>query len=220
MADYIPSRDANLADWMNNFSTLITGSPGTYALTAGDATTIATYVSAFVNALTVVSNPATKTRATVAAKDGAKAAMLDIVRPYAQQVRANRGVSNEHKVALGLTIADETRTPIPAPATNPILMVIGATPGEHTVRFADSATPDRRKKPFGAIGLQLFVVVAAAPVNDPAAAEFRSFVTKQPFAVMYEAADNGKVATYFARWQTRTGLVGPWSTGVAFTIAA
>ena len=68
--------------------------------------------------------------------------------------------------------------------------------------------------------MQLFVVVSTAQVNDPSAAEFRSFVTRQPFAVTYVAADNGKVATYFARWQTRTGLVGPWSSGVAFTIAA
>lgn len=216
---YIPTRDANLADWANNFATTIAASPASYGLVAGDATTISAYVNAFVSALSVVSNPATKTIATVASKDGAKAAMLGIVRPYAQQIKSNQGVTNASKLALGLTIRDTVPTPIVAPVSSPIIAVLGATPGQHTIRFADSNTPDSRAKPFGAIGLQLFVAVAQAALTDPNVAEFRSFVTRQPFGVTFNPADNGKVATYFARWQTRTGLVGPWSTPVAFTIA-
>ena len=38
---YIPARNANLIAWAANFSTLITASPGTYGLLAGDATAIA-----------------------------------------------------------------------------------------------------------------------------------------------------------------------------------
>src|SRR5947207_5207711 len=110
---YLPSRDAELGQWVTNFSTLITASPGTYGLLAGDAGSIAAYVNAFNSALAVVANPATKTRATVAGKDGAKAAMLDIVRPYAIQVRNNAGVSNADKTALGLTIVDQTKTTVP-----------------------------------------------------------------------------------------------------------
>ena len=92
MGSYLPAREAELGQWVTNFSTLISASPGTYGLVAGDASTIATYSSAFTSALAVVNNPATKTRATVAAKDGAKAAMLDIVRAYAMQVRNKRAV--------------------------------------------------------------------------------------------------------------------------------
>src|SRR5438874_13150429 len=73
---YLPAREAELGQWVTNFSTLITASPGSYGLLAGDAASIAAYVNAFNSALAVVANPATKTRATVAAKDGAKAAML------------------------------------------------------------------------------------------------------------------------------------------------
>src|SRR5438046_3013565 len=161
MGSYIPTRDAELGQWVGNFSTLISASPATYGLVAGDAAAIAGYVNAFVAALTVVNNPATKTKATVAAKDGAKAAMLDIVRPYAQQVRNNNGVSNADKTALGLTIVDRTPTPVPPPTSSPLLSVIGATPGEHTLRYSDANTPDSRRKPAGTIGLQLFVAVAS-----------------------------------------------------------
>lgn len=220
MASYIPTRDTELGAWAGNFSTLVSASPGSYGLTAGDATTIATYVNAFTAALGVVNNPATKSKATVAAKDGAKAAMLDIVRPYAQQVRNNLGVGNSEKLALGLTVVDRTPSPVPAPVSSPLLNVIAATPGEHMLRFSDSAQPDRRSKPAGVIGLQLFVAVGTGIVSDPKVAQFRAFVTRQPYAVPFEAADNGKLATYFARWQNGKGDVGPWSTAVSFTVVS
>jgi hypothetical protein len=217
---YLPSRDAELGQWATNFSTLISASPPTYGLAAGDATTIAAYVNAFTAALAVVNNPATKTKATVANKDGARAAMLDIVRPYAIQVRNNNGVSNADKTALGLTLPDKTPTSIPPPSSSPLLNVVGATQGQHTLRYADANTPDSRKKPFGAIGLQVFVAVASGVVNDPAAARFKTFVTRQPYGVSFSPADNGKLATYFARWQNRKGETGPWSSAVTFTIVA
>lgn len=220
MSSYIPSRDADLGQWAANFSTLVSASPALYGLTAGDAATIATYVNAFTAALAVVNNPATKTKATVANKDGAKAAMLDIVRPYAITVRNNNGVSNSDKTALGLTLPDQTPSPIPAPVTAPLLNVIGATPGVHTLRYADANTPDKRSKPAGAIGLQLFVAIASGVINDPAVAPFRAFVTRQPYGINFNPADNGKIATYFARWQNRKGEVGPWSNAVSFTVVS
>lgn len=73
--------------------------------------------------MAVVNNLATKTRAMAAAKDGARAAILEIVRRYAQQVRNNQGVSNADgvsdadKLALGLTLPDRTPTVVPAPST-------------------------------------------------------------------------------------------------------
>jgi hypothetical protein len=146
--------------------------------------------------------------------------MLDIVRPYAQQIKSSRGISNADKSALGLTIDDASSTPVPAPTSSPILAILGATPGMHTLRFADSNTPEKRGKPVGAIGLQLFIAIAAAAVADPGVARLQGFVTRQPYGVPFDSADNGKIATYFARWQTRTGLTGPWSNAISFTVAA
>ena len=68
----------------------------------------------------------------------ALSAMLDIVRPYAIQVRNNAGVSNADKTALGLTIVDQTKTTVPPPTSSPLLNVLAATQGEHTIRYADS----------------------------------------------------------------------------------
>jgi len=226
MADYLPRTDNGLRDWANNFSTLITANPSTYGLMASDATAIATVVNAYDSALTTALDPSTKTRATVAAKDSAKAAMLAVVRRYAQFIKLNDGVTNEEKIALGLTIDDTGRTPIPAPGTQPICTIIGTTPLRHTLRYADASTPAKRAKPRGVIGLELYYFVAppatAAPLSPDAGdgVEFYGVATRQPYQVELDAIDVGKQATYYARWITRTGLVGPWSAPVAMTVAA
>jgi len=97
---------------------------------------------------------------------------------------------------------------------------IAATPGSHTLRFADSLTPDSRGKPFGASDILLFCCVAEEDVNDPSLAKFVGKFTKNPISVEFTAAQNGLQATYFARWSSRRGDVGPWSLPVSMAIAA
>ena len=93
MAGYIPQRDSLLLPWALNFSTLITASPATYGLLAGDATAIAAVYSAYNTAYGLAINPATRTPVTVANKDTAKITMLATIRPYAQSISLNAGVS-------------------------------------------------------------------------------------------------------------------------------
>lgn len=217
---YIPQKDSLLVGWLDNFRDLIVAAPATYGLLAADGTTIASYVDAFDDAYALVTAPETKTKTTVASKDGAKAAALDIVRTYAQLIRRNVGVSNEDKTALGLTIPDVNPTPIPAPATQPVLSIQGATPGVLTIRYADNMTPDKRSKPFGAIGLQLWGKASATPIVDPAALEFQDFVTRQPFDLDVSDETPGQIMYLAGRWQTRTGLVGAWSGIVSFVVPA
>ena len=127
---------------------------------------------------------------------------------------------NADKAALGLTIVDQTKTPIPPPISSPSLDVVAATKGEHLLRIRDASAPSGRGKPFGTIGMQLFVAMATTPVDDPNAAAFKSFVTRAPYIVKYDSADSGKVATYHARWQNSKGEIGPWSNPVSFLVYA
>ena len=81
-------------------------------------------------------------------------------------------------------------------------------------------TPDSPAKPFGATELQLFRTIGTAPATDPEQAQFYGKFTKNPVGVAFQPADNGKQATYFARWASRRGEVGPWSAPVSLAIAA
>lgn len=217
-APYIPPKDSDFLAWCTNFDNLITATPAAYGLVPADAAAITAVVAPYQAAQAVVDNPATKTSVTVADKNNAKQAALVILRTYASQIRLNAGVTDGDKLALGLNLPNNSPSPIPAPTSSPIVTIIGATPGQLTMRFADSNTPDKRSKPQGAISMQLFLAVATASTSDPTDASFYANVTKQPFAIDFDNTQAGKVATIFGRWQTRTGLVGPWSTGASFVV--
>ena len=219
-APYIPPKDADLVNWAQNFSDLITASPPTYGLTPSDATAIANANNTWQAAYVVAVTPATRTEVTVAAKNAAKIAFVQLARTYASQIRINPGVTNADKLALGLNLPNNSPSPIPPPLTWPILSLPTSGPGLHEVRFADSATPSSRAKPANAIAMQLFRGIGNAIIVNPAECEYLANVTRQPYQSTFsDPADAGKVATYFARWAVRNGGFGPWSAGVSMTIA-
>lgn len=211
MPSYIPNAQTALRTWANNFAALITATPAVYGLTAADATTIQGVVDDFDAALTLAIDPSTRTPATVADKDAKRASMLGVVRPYAILIRNNAGISDELKAGLGLTIPDRTPTPIPAPGTLPLLNVLFAQPQTLTLKFADSTTPTKKAKPFGAIALEVHAAASATAITDPALLPQVGNKTKTPFVLSFAAGDVGKTAYIAARWVTRRGLVGPWS---------
>lgn len=215
---YIPQKEALLKVWVTAFSTLITANPTDYGLVVGDATAISTPVNAFVAAYTTATTPGTRTSVTIAAKDQAKAAMLLVVRSYAQQIRNSKTVSDALKLGLGLTLPDYVPTPVPAPTEFPMINIDSAGPLTHSIRYAPSGNPMGHAKPAGSIGMLLFREVGAVAVADAAALPFHSIQTKQPIDSSFQQADIGKVASYSARFYSRSGKLGPWSQVTTFVV--
>lgn len=218
---YIPPRDADLLAWAVNFSTLLTASPATYGLVAADATAVAAAEASFAAAYAVAVSPSTRTPTSVAAKDAARVNMLATVRPYAQRISKNAGVSTSNKIALGVNPGTNTPTPIVAPTSNPVLTIAAALSLQHVVRYRDVlVAPSVKAKPAGVIAIQLYAVASATVVTDPTVIPFIQINTKSPLLISWPSLDVGKQAYYTARWVTRTGLVGPWAPITNFTIAA
>jgi hypothetical protein len=220
MPDFIPSQDPQALIWMQTFAAGIQANSALYMLTGPDSAAITAAVNAFDTALATATNPATRTAVTIAVKDDARTAATQICRQFAALIRVNAGISDPDKIAIGVRPINPSREPIECPQTSPLLNIIAATPGKQTLRYADSMTPDSPAKPFGASELQLFRAIGAAPATDPGAASFYGKFTRNPVAVNFNAADNGKQATYFARWASRRGEVGPWSAPISLAIAA
>lgn len=215
---YIPSTDAAKLAWLTNFATLISANPGAYGLLAGDAVAIQNARDAYNAAYTVAVEPSTRTAPAVAQKDADRNFAIALCRAYAQQIEANLGVTDQQKLDLGLTVKDQTPTPINPPATVPLLTIIGATSGQFTVRYADQNSPASRGKPFGTVGMQLFVAIDDTVVNDPNDAAYYGTLTKQPVAVTFDPMDEGRTATLFGRWINAKGEPGPWSLPVHGTV--
>jgi hypothetical protein len=220
---YIPNSDSGFSAWLANFSALLTASPTTYGLIAGDATIVAAENTDFQAAYALTVNPATRTAPTIAAKDAAKVQALQIVRPYAVLISLNSGVTDEAKTDIGVTVRKLVPTPVPPPLTVPGLALVAASPGQHQLRYFDTSTPTTKAKPPGAIGLQVFRSVGVAPSVDPSAAVYYDTWTKSPNVSAFDPSETGKVATYWARWVTRGGpggatQVGPWGAPLALSV--
>jgi len=217
---YIPTRDSDLDSWLLNFKTLIVANPTNYGLVVGDGTAIAAAYASWNAAYLAATNPTTRTHATVTTKNTQKANVIAVVRGYAATIRANRAVSDALKIGLGLHVADHQPTPVPPPTTVPVLAIAQMRQGLQEVRVTDEATPNSRARAVGSAGMLLFRVVGVAPVNDPSQAQFLAFTGKTSFECTYPSADNGKTATYFARWTNAKGEMGPWSQPMPVSIAA
>lgn len=219
---YIPNRDADFAAWLLNFATLIAAAPAAYGLLVGDATAISAQNTAFQAAYTAAIDPGTRTPATVAAKDAARANAQAVVRPYAQRIRNNSAVDVALKVGLGLTIPSTTPTPIPAPVVAPALSLQSAIVGQMRLAYKDP-TAAGKAKPYGVVGVEMARAIGTVPAVDPAQASVWGTATKSPFEMSFLAGDAGKVVTLFGRFVTRSGpggiaQVGPWSAPLVLTV--
>lgn len=222
-APYIPAADGPFNAWLDNFSAELTLAPTTYGLIAGDAVIVAAGFTAWNNAWILATNPGTRTSATIAAKDAARASAETIVRPYAQRIRVNPAVTDMSRVTIGVTVAVFPPTPIPAPLTNPVLSLVRATPLVHVLAYADAETPLTKAKPYGAKFCQILQVIGIAPAVDPSVANFVGGFSKSPLQIQHEAGNRGKIATYFCRWQNGSGpggvgATGPWGDPISFVI--
>jgi hypothetical protein len=224
--NYMGTTDAAQVTWLRTFVDALSASPATYFVDPAAAVTldglVTTVEASFATGGTTgrfANNPATYTPVTAALFAADLSAAKATAAPQAQQIRQNLGIDDADKIAAGVRPLNNSRIPIPVPVSIPILNVLFAAPGTHTLEFADSATPASKTKPFGAIHLQLFVNIGVAAVMDPLLADYLLSATRNPVFAGFLAGDNGKIATYFARWVTRKGGTGDWSAPVAMTIA-
>jgi len=217
---YIPAEDADALTWMTAFSGGISANPGLFMLTSSDATTISNAVTQFNSAWFAANDPETRTQAQVSLKNQTRNAAEGVCRQYAITIKNNAAINDQDKINIGVRPINESREPVFCPQTSPLINVLGATPGTQTLRYADSNTPDSPAKAFGAIQLQLFVAIKDAPTADADEAEYYGSFTRNPIPVAFAETDDGKVASYFARWVGRRGDTGPWSQPVSMRIAA
>jgi hypothetical protein len=205
---------------MEAFAGGISANPSLYMLSPADAASIQNAVDSYAAAFALAKNPATATRVTVCDKDQARTATEQICRRFCSLIKFNAGVSDPDKLAIGVRPLNRGRRPINCPMTSPLVKIQAATPGRQTLFFSDSLSPDSRGKPFGAIHLQLFVAMGDTGSASPESARFYGTFTRNPISVQFTHEDDGKVASYFARWASRRNQVGPWSAPVSMRVAA
>ena len=216
--DYIPRNDEGFRSFLVNFSNLISENPAMYGLGQSDADIIAGHKQAYSELFELCQSAKTRTSGVIAQKDAARASAVAACRLYGQMIKGSPAVDNQAKIELGLRV-DATRTPIPAPESAPVLTLKGVKSGEHVLTYADENTPESKAKPPGASNIEIYRYVGAQATADPEQATFVGAFSRNPIKQSFSAAEANRTVTYFARWRTARGLVGPWSAPIAMGIA-
>jgi hypothetical protein len=219
MATVPPAGDQALLVFVQNMDTLITATPTAFGLVAGDATALHALALDYTARLATATTPATRTKISVAAKDTSKLALVAKVRQLIRLVTAYPPLTPAQRASLGLNPKDVTPTPVPVPATRPML----ALDPDGVARIFDETTPENRRKPGGVTGAIVFSKVGPeteAPPVEPADAKFAVLATRTRFAIPLPPGSNGKTLWVMAQWFNARGELGPVSAVASTTIAA
>jgi hypothetical protein len=215
----IPRRDTQIATWAQVFANAINASPSTYGLSLTDATNIVTANDSFQAAYATATDPASRTRTTVASKDSYRNAAVATFRGYYVIIQNNPGVTDDNKLAAGIRVRSQARTKHLCPQTQPLLSILGAIPLQLQCRYQD---PDRVTTPGhkapGAVAVQFWGEISTTPTENVANAHFIGAFTRNIVQLNFEPGDAAKTAVLWCRWQGIRGDVGPWSTAVKMTI--
>ena len=210
-----PRTDEGLRLFVRNFSATLSADPPAAGATREEAAELAALAAAYEAAFAKAADRNRRTSLDVAHKDAARDRAAAAFRKVAARIRADGRVPVPLKVALGLPAPTDGRRPrVPAPTTAPILHESSIGLDVHRLRYVDSVLCDTRRKPPGVAQIMLFAALAPQRVLDPAAAAFVGSFTRNPIHLRYEPCQGFLLASYFARWSTRTGLLGPWSAPV------
>ena len=219
MADYIPGPDASFQAWQSNFVTYANANLAALGLTAADMAPITSAQSGWATAFPAHVAAVNAAKAAKQTKDEARAAYVAVIRPLVRRLQASAVVSDAERAALGITVRQEPG-PIGPPTTSPVCTIECGNRLQQVLRFNDSATPTRKAKPPGALGVEIWNKVGTTPPTGESDLRFVAVDTNAPYVMNFDSADGGKTNYVWMRWVSPTGERGPWGEQSQATIAA
>jgi hypothetical protein len=198
-----------------NFASLIATGFASYGLTTGQATAFGTLDTALQSAYSAAVNPPTRTPVTVEALRVALRAMRVSAINLAKIIYSTTTVNDSQLVGLGL-LPRSARTPIPAPATKPVIDILTTVGNTVTIRLHAEGDPSSRGKPAGVDGAAIYSFVGAVPPTEETAWKFEGLVSrvnKIPIAFPSTVAPGSQV-WFTAFWFNERKQNGPAATKV------
>jgi len=161
--DFLPTKDAQLAQWANNFDTQITASPAAVGLSIAQAAEFTAVNTVWQAAYLTSVEPSTAGPSATAAKNSARKPMKEKARELAAIIRAFPALTDQQRVDLWLTVPDPNPSPVPVPTSAPDILIDKTEGNLVTVRLRDAENPDSRGKPDGVAGASIYQFIGAQP---------------------------------------------------------
>jgi hypothetical protein len=126
-------------------------------------------------------------------------------------INHNPAVTPDDRVKLGLYVYKPGRSSVGRPTTTVVLRVVTGLVRQITVYFTDSATPERKAKPYGVHSGEIACAVLNSPPKDTDELVRKGSATKSPLTLTFREEDRGKTVYMADRWKGSREQEGPWS---------
>jgi len=184
---FLPTTEAGLLNFSQNFDEQINETPEAFGLTLALAAAYSTLYTNYATTYANANHPTTRTPASIAAKNDAKEALIENTRQLALIVQGTPGVTNEQRVALGLTVRDTSPTRIPRPSSMPVIEFESVNGNRVYIRVHDNESPGRAK-PEGVTGVYTYTYVGENPPTQIGAWKFEGSTSKTELFIDFPAS--------------------------------
>lgn len=212
MQERIPERDPSFDDWQRALVNGCRANQIALGLNANDIANLLEHQEEWEERYLKTVQARAAFRAAAAQKAAARKRFVTQIRRLVRTLRARLGTNDAILAQLGLKPLERSHRPRPGPTSPPLLTVDGRDAALHRLSFRDSATPHRRGKPVGMVGVEVWRAIAAAGAAPPEDAyRLLGVATRSPHEVPSRPEDAGMVAHYRVRWLGTRGRTGPFS---------
>jgi hypothetical protein len=206
MADYIPFNDAEFDHWFKFMIRYVNqkcggAEPVWTHIPQPPRTALSDAYDLWNTAYSVFLGPHTKVD--TEAKNDAKDAAKQLIRPFVNQYLRFLPVTDEDRTAMQIPNKDTHPTPVPVPEDVP--EVAASTPLPRVLRFRFRRLGAKRwGKPERVHGMELVWLISDTPPKETEDMIHSSFATKNPLEITFKESERGKRLYYAARWETGT----------------
>jgi hypothetical protein len=225
--DFIPGADAAFNAWQYQLADALIGHAAAWGIPAAAVTQLQNQRANWDGAYSWVTNPATRTKARILAKNEARKEYEKFLRGILKQyVTYNPAVSDEDRVNMQLPVHDTKPTPVPPPTAQATAEI--TLPGIHLVELHIEKIPmpdqDHEASDYGiriyygimpqggasveaAVGIRRELMkIPQAGVELPHSV----FTRKKTYRFDFPGTDRGKQVFFCLRYENSKGESGPW----------
>lgn len=215
--NFVPSREAELVAFTNNFAAKLTTSATLVGCTSAQAMAFITLNGDWVNSYAVANAPSTRTRDTIQTKNNAKKLCVANLRQLAGIIQKFPGTSNTLRAQFGLTIP-APRTPIPVPTVIPTIDILKRYGTTVIIRLHDGTST--KTFPAGVQGARVYTFTGAAAPTDPDAWKLEGQTTRGDVEVQFPLGTAPGTTVWFtAAFYNPRGQLGPGCAAVSTVLA-
>src|SRR5436190_7453975 len=216
---YLPAGDSELLNFAQNYSSKITAGPIPLGLTAGIATILSGYVTAFQTKLAALNDPLNRNPVAFQQKDEAKGVLVAYIRETARQIQGTMTVTDDQRTELRLTIRDTNPTPVEPIIVPPALKIISIFGRNIRIQVRD-ASGTARGRPATADGAIIYSFIGPTAPAGTEGWTCEGPITKDSTIINFpESTAVGARVWLTAQWFNTKGS-GPGCTPVAAVIGA